>query len=193
MASSASEAGVSSSLATRAQTISRLGSGGAGSGAPGARGTIGRARRSIDADSPTSAPSLSARRLGLGVLADLPGEALEQPVRVVRPRARLGVILDREHRPPDQLEPGHGLVEQVEVGQRCPVAEARDVDREAVVLRGDRDGSIMLVADRMVAAVVAELELVGAAAERQAQQLMAQTDAEDRQLAALAHQHPQLL
>ena len=57
------------------------------------------------------------------------------------------------------------------------------IDGEAVVLRGDLDAAGAEVFDRMVAAAVAELELVGLAAEGQAEELVAEADAEDRDLA----------
>ena len=55
------------------------------------------------------------------------------------------------------------------------------VDREAVVLRGDLDLAGLEVHDRMVRAAVAELELEGLAAAGEAEDLVAEADAEDRQ------------
>ena len=57
------------------------------------------------------------------------------------------------------------------------------VHGKAVVLRRDLDLARRQVHDRLVAAVMAELELVGLAAEGEAQKLLAQADAEDRFLA----------
>ena len=54
------------------------------------------------------------------------------------------------------------------------------IDGEAVVLRGDGDLAGAQVLDRLVAAAVAELELEGLAAERVAEHLVAEADAEDR-------------
>ena len=54
------------------------------------------------------------------------------------------------------------------------------IDREAVVLAGDRDRAGGEVLDRLVAAVVAELELAGLAAQREPEQLVAEADAEHR-------------
>ena len=56
------------------------------------------------------------------------------------------------------------------------------IDGEAVVLAGDRHLARRQVAHRLVAAVVAELELEGAAAQGEAEELVPQADAEDRQL-----------
>src|SRR4051794_35637045 len=76
---------------------------------------------------------------------DLPDELVEQPERVVRPRARLGVVLHAAGRYVEQAQALHRAVVQVDVGQ-LGLAEVRlqarpglTADREAVVLRGDRD------------------------------------------------------
>ena len=57
------------------------------------------------------------------------------------------------------------------------------IDREAVIVRGDFDLAGELVQHRMIRAAMAELQLVGLAAEREAEDLMAEADAEDRRLA----------
>ena len=54
------------------------------------------------------------------------------------------------------------------------------LDGEAVVLRGDLDLAGPLVQHRLVGAAVAELQLEGLRPQRQAEQLVAQADAEDR-------------
>ncbi len=64
----------------------------------------------------------------------------------------------------------------------CRVERGR-VDGVVVVLRGDFDLAGVEVLDGMVGAVVAELELVGLAAKRQAEDLVAEADAEERRLA----------
>ena len=58
--------------------------------------------------------------------------------------------------------------------------QRRGVDGEAVVLRRDLDLAGLLVADRVIGAAVAELELERLGAERLAEELMAQADPEDR-------------
>ncbi len=79
------------------------------------------------------------------------------------------------------------LVVQVHVRQFDVVGVERiRVHREAVVVRGDLDLVGDLVQHRMIGAAVAELQLVGLAAERQAQDLVPQADAEDRDLARAA-------
>ena len=64
----------------------------------------------------------------------------------------------------------------------APLERVR-VHGEAVILRRDLDLAGGQVHHRLIAAVVAELELVGLAAERQTQDLMAEADTEDRLLA----------
>ena len=76
-----------------------------------------------------------------------------------------------------------GPVVEVDVRELGAAAERVDVDGEAVVLRGDLDLAGGQIHDRLVAAVVAELELVGAAAEREPEDLVPEADAEDRHLA----------
>ena len=81
------------------------------------------------------------------------------------------------------------LVVQVDVGDLDRLLrQAVDVDDEPVVLGGDLDCARLQVFHRVVGAVMTELELGGPAAQGQAQDLMAQADAENRLLAEqLAH------
>src|SRR5687768_16444556 len=73
----------------------------------------------------------------------------------------------------------------VEVDVRClDVGRQRlRADREAMVLRRDLDPARSLVDDRLIRAAMAKLELERLSAICQAQQLMAQADAEDGLLA----------
>src|SRR5262245_60617561 len=90
------------------------------------------------------------------------------------------MILDGKER---LLRVGQALdrpVVEVQVREARLASERIDVNREAVVLRGDLDLARRRVHDRMVRAVVAELELVGRAAEREPEDLMAEANAEDR-------------
>src|SRR5262249_27556416 len=57
------------------------------------------------------------------------------------------------------------------------------IHTEAVVLRSDFNPSGQLVADRMIDAVMSELELVGLAAQGQSEHLVSEADSEDRSLA----------
>ena len=104
----------------------------------------------------------------------------------MRAGAGLGMVLHAEHRV--------GLVAQA--GQRLVV----QVGVRALHIRRQDSGStlklwfcavistlpVAVVHDRVVAAVVAELELVGLAAQREAEDLVAEADAEDRLLALAA-------
>ena len=56
------------------------------------------------------------------------------------------------------------------------------IHREAVIVRSDLHFVRDFVQHRMIRAAMSELQLVGFAAQRQAQNLMAQADAEDRHL-----------
>ena len=92
----------------------------------------------------------------------------------------LGVILNAEDRQalvPQALE---GLIVEVDVARLDVGGQRRRVDGEAVVLGGDLDLAGRLVADRVIGAAVAELELEGLGAEGLAEELMAQADPEDR-------------
>src|ERR1700712_3632124 len=102
----------------------------------------------------------------------------EQVVRVVRSRRRLRMILDAEDRLTHDLEPFVRVIEQVLVRDRDARRQRLDIDDEPVVLRRDLDLTRRLVEDGMVPAVMTERELLGPAAERQAEDLMAEADAE---------------
>src|SRR5712691_7250761 len=107
---------------------------------------------------------------------------MEQVVRVVRARRRLRMVLHGERGPLAMAEPLARAVVQVDV-RRLPAVGlgGRRVHGEPVVLRRDRDLRRREVLHWMVGAVVAELELVGAAAAGEPHDLVAEADAEDRQ------------
>src|SRR5882724_3452848 len=108
-------------------------------------------------------------------------EAVEQVVRVVRAGRGLGMVLHAEH---GQLRVAQALtrpVVEVDVGWFPAAAGERGgVHGEAVVLRGDLHARGREVAHRMVGAVVAERQLVRAAAGGEPDDLVAEADAEDR-------------
>ena len=92
------------------------------------------------------------------------------------------MALETEGRP---VGPGHALqaaVEQRDMGNLDVGRKGRRVGGKAVVLAGDQHLPRLEILDRMVGAVVAELHFQGLAAGRQRHQLMAETDAEGRQL-----------
>src|SRR6188768_1561028 len=90
-------------------------------------------------------------------------EAPEEITRVVRTGRRLRMILDGEERLLGVREPLDRLVVQIEVGERRLAFQRVDVDREAVVLRGDLDLAGGGVHHGMIRPMMAELELVRAA------------------------------
>ena len=76
------------------------------------------------------------------------------------------------------------VVVEVEVRQfDVLVFEGVHIDAEAVVLAGDFDLAGSEILDGVVGAPVTKLELVGLGAEGERQNLVAQTDAEDRDFA----------
>src|SRR5919107_4524534 len=68
-----------------------------------------------------------------------PGEPLEQGMGVMRAGGGLGVVLDREGRHLQALKALDDAVVGVGVGDPDAVGQAVAVDREAVVVAGDRD------------------------------------------------------
>ena len=103
-----------------------------------------------------------------------------------------GMVLDAEDGVVAMAEAFERLVVQIDVRDVDLVEVERvGVDREAVIVRRDLDLLRELVAHRMVGAAMSEFQLVGFAAEGEAEQLVAEADAEDRlladQLADVAH------
>src|SRR5213595_2082193 len=108
------------------------------------------------------------------------GKSLKQVRRVVRAGRRLRVILHAEEWQRFVAQAFERLVVQVHVGERdFARLERIRIDSETVVLRRDFHLLRFQIQHRMVPAVVAELQLVGAAAEREADDLVAEADAED--------------
>ncbi len=108
--------------------------------------------------------------------------SLEQVVRIVRPRVRLGVVLHAEGQLAVDAQSLADAVVEVDVGHRRLAGERVGVDGEVVVLAGDLDLARGEVAHRVVAAVMTERQLDRAGADRPAEQLVAEADAEDRHL-----------
>ncbi len=103
------------------------------------------------------------------VLAHQLHEIVEQVVRIVRAGRGFGVVLHAEDRVVAVAETFQRLVVQVDVGDLDLVEVERiRIHREAVIVGGDLHLLGDLVAHRMVGAAVAELQLVGLAAQRQA-------------------------
>src|SRR5262249_6556196 len=110
-------------------------------------------------------------------------EALEQVERVVRARGGFGVVLHAKSAEVGDLQALARDVVEVRVGALRADRERVEIDAEAVVLRGDLDAPGGEVLHRLVRAAVAEFELVGLAAEGQGEELVAEADAEDGDLA----------
>ena len=101
----------------------------------------------------------SGERLSLAVLSHRLEEPVEQDVRVVRARRRLRVELRGEDRQDPVAESLERSVVQVAVRRLDVRGQRPGVDREAVVLRRDRDVAGAEVLDRVVRAAMAELQL----------------------------------
>src|SRR3954452_24475646 len=112
----------------------------------------------------------------------------------MRSGRRLRVVLDGEGRHIQERQPFDDAVVEVDVADVRP-AEGRTeglartrldrrVNGEPVVVRGDLDPSGDAVLDRLVDAAVAVAELVGPEPERASEDLVAEADAEHRDLAA---------
>src|SRR5439155_9279790 len=110
-------------------------------------------------------------------------ETAEEIPRIVRSRAVFRVVLDREHPQVGRGDAFHRAVVEVDVGHLHLALERFRVHREAVVLRGEVDLVADYVADRMIRAAVPELELVGAAAHGEGEDLVAEADAHHRDFA----------
>src|SRR3954451_2333516 len=125
-------------------------------------------------------------RLGIALGLHQVDEPLEERRRVVRTGRRLGVELDAERGGLQAAQALDDVVVEADVahldrpvrGVGRPVE--RRVDGEAVVVAGHPHGVADPVEHRLVQAAVAEAQFVGAQAERAAEDLVAETDAEQR-------------
>ena len=94
-------------------------------------------------------------------------------MRVVGAGGGFGVVLHAEERQRAVAQTLEGLVVQVHVGQLDFIGVDRvGIDGEVVVVGRDLHLAGGVVFDRVVAAVVAEFELVGSAAQSQAGELV---------------------
>ena len=90
------------------------------------------------------------------------------------------MILDAERRLPPVPDPFDGVVVQIDVGDFQIGGETFGVECEVMVLRGDFDRTLREVADRMVAAVVAELQPAASGAAGESEQLVSEADPHQR-------------
>ena len=114
-----------------------------------------------------------------------PDKLIEEIDAVVGSWRSLRMVLDAEHRSLSMDQTLHRSVIEIEVGQ-AEVRSTRDFlvltrkDGKPVVLRRDLDRVAIEVAHGVVRPVVAKRKLVGLRSERPSDQLVAQTDSEDR-------------
>ena len=107
-------------------------------------------------------------------------EAVEQRLQVVRAGARFGMALEAERRLVLEREALQRAVEQRAMRGAHVRRQRRLIHREAVVLAGDEHLAAVEVLHRMVGAVMAELHLHGLRAAGEAEDLVAEADAEHR-------------
>src|SRR5439155_3249983 len=108
------------------------------------------------------------------------GKSMKQVERIVGSRGCFGVKLDAERLLRRSSQTLAGLVVQVDVGRLDSGRKRGEVDAEAVVLRRDLHAPRRDVLDRLIRAAMTELELVGLRAESERENLVPETDAEDR-------------
>src|SRR5438067_7673071 len=102
----------------------------------------------------------------------------------MRSRRGFGVILHGQHRLAAMSKTFERLIVEIDVRVLDVIlAERFGIDGEAVILRGDLDASGAQILHRMIAAAMPEFQFVRAAAEGEAEELVAEADAEDRDLA----------
>src|SRR5580704_5833375 len=131
----------------------------------------------------------------LGMLHQL-YEIVEEVPRVMRTGSGFRMILDAKHGMIAQPEAFESLVVQIHVSDLALArAERIGIHGESVIVRSYFHFIGDLVDDRVIGAAVAELHLVCLAAYRKTQNLIAEADAEDRNLADealhVAHLGPQ--
>src|SRR4051794_18140104 len=140
-------------------------------------------------------PALSARKwdttgpASVEIRDDQVAEAVEEVVGVVRAGGGLGVVLHREGRDVEGAETLDDLVVEADVAHLDPAVAVGAVERalerrlhgEPVVVRGDLHPPGLPVEDGLVDAAVTERELVRVEAQRPAEELVAEADAEEGQ------------
>ena len=107
-------------------------------------------------------------------------EVFEEVVGVVGAGAGFGVVLHAEEWQGAVAQAFEGVVVEVDVGEvDFGGVDGVGIDGEVVIVRGDLDFAGVVALYGMIAAVVAEFKLVGFAAEGEADELVAEADAED--------------
>ena len=96
-------------------------------------------------------------------------------------RRSLRMVLDGKDGEAEVPHSFNRPVIQIHVGQLdFPAGDGVDVDRKAVVLGRDLDLSGVELLDRVVRPMMAKFEFIGSATQGEAQNLVSQTDPEDR-------------
>ena len=114
-------------------------------------------------------------------------EIVEEVAGVVRSGRGLGMILHAEERQRAVAHAFVGVIVQIDVRDFDVARRERfGIHAEAVVLRRDFDFLRAQIFHRMIRAVMAEFQLECLAAQREAAELMAEADAEDRDAAEQA-------
>src|SRR5579862_6899227 len=112
-----------------------------------------------------------------GAVLDEFHEVIEQVMRIVRAGRGLGMILHAEDGLAAMAEAFERLVVQVDVREiHFVLVERIRIDGEAVIVGSDFDLLSDLVQHRMIGAAMAEGKFVRLASEREAENLMAETD-----------------
>ena len=104
---------------------------------------------------------------------------LEQVMAVLWTGACLWVVLHREDRLADDPKPFVALIEELEMSRFNTFGQAFRVDDKTMILAGDLNLASPQILDRVIGTTMAAFHFAGLAAERQRQQLMAKTNAED--------------
>src|SRR5690242_20179127 len=132
----------------------------------------------------TIGPDPMIRILWMSVRLGIPHQIeklFEQVIGIVRPGRRFRMILNAEGGNGTVFEAFYRVVVQVDVRDVHVVqVETLRVDGETVVLCCDLNLLALEVQNRMIAAMMAELQLVGLPAQSQSHNLVTETDSKDR-------------
>ena len=105
---------------------------------------------------------------GFAVLLHHLDEAVEQICGIVRAGGSFGVILDRKDRQAAMPQPFDRVVVQIDVGHFAIAGKRIGINCKPMVLRSDFNTASGQVLDRVIAAVMAEWQLLGATAQGKA-------------------------
>src|SRR5437867_1863942 len=125
-------------------------------------------------------------RLGMGTEASVPHhleKLFKQVIRIVGAGRGFGMVLNAEDRQRAVLHSLNGVVVEIHVSDADIVrVQAFGIDGETVVLRRNLNLVALDIQDRMIAAMMAELQFVGSAAKGQPKNLMSKANSENRLL-----------